>query len=70
VETAVAYECHAPSHRSGEGGGPDKLTVHDGEWAFCAFDARADGHVWERSPGLTMSMIRRSASPHERDPVK
>lgn len=43
VETPVAYECTAPSHQVGEGGA-DKLTVHDGKWAFCPFDAKAAGH--------------------------
>lgn len=58
METAVAFVCDAPAHRSGEGGGPDKLTVHDGRWAFCAYDSKADGHEWKPSSGLSLSMLR------------
>jgi hypothetical protein len=43
VESPVVYECTAPSHQVGEGG-PDKLTVHEGQWAFCSYDAKAEGH--------------------------
>ena len=56
MEAKIAYECAAESHRAGEGG-PDKLTVYRREWAYCPFDARADGHDWRQSPGLTLSML-------------
>jgi hypothetical protein len=56
VEAKIGYECAAPAHRDGEGG-PDKLTVYRREWAYCPFDARAEGHEWGPSPGLTLSML-------------
>lgn len=42
----VTYVCAAPSHQSREGG-PDKITVHAGAWAFCRYDTKADGHEWK-----------------------
>jgi hypothetical protein len=60
VEPAVAFACTAPTHQS-TGGGPDKLTIHDGQWAFCAFDAQAHGHVWGPTGGRTLTMLRAAA---------
>lgn len=68
--TSVAYECNAPSHRVSEGGGPDKLTVHEGQWAFCGYDAKADGHQWRLTGGLPLSMLRHTASVRAKEPVK
>ncbi len=61
MESPVAFECRAPSHRTGEGGGPDKLTVHLGQWAYCPFDARAEGHEWEPTGGVPLAMLRQGA---------
>jgi hypothetical protein len=60
MEPSIAFTCVAPAHKAGEGG-PDKLTVHEGQWAFCFFDARADGHQWGPTGGLTLTMLRASA---------
>lgn len=60
MEPAVGFSCAAPTHQNREGG-PDKLTVHEGQWAFCAFDARADGHDWRRTEGITLTSLRASA---------
>ena len=69
MEPPVAYECTALSHRSGEGG-PDKLTVHDGQWAFCPYDAKATGHEWVATGGLPLPMLRHAAALRLRDPEK
>ena len=69
MKTTVAYECIAPSHRSGEGGGPDKLTVHERQWAFCPHDAKADGHEWKPTEGLSLTMLRHAAVLRERKPI-
>lgn len=58
METTVAFHCEAPAHHGRDGGGPDKLTIHEGQWAYCSYDSRADGHEWRRTEGLTISMIR------------
>jgi hypothetical protein len=54
----IAYECvtpgHAPSLQF-----PDKLTVHEGAWAFCPFDAHADGHTWRETGGENIDEISR-----------
>jgi hypothetical protein len=60
MEPTIAYQCTAPSHRTGDAG-PDKLTVHAGEWAFCPYDAKAEGHQWVSSGGLTLPMLRHAA---------
>jgi hypothetical protein len=70
VETTVAYECQAPAHRSVEGGGPDKLTVHEGAWAFCPYDSKAEGHEWKPTGGLTLTMLRNAAALRERDRMR
>lgn len=67
MEPAVAYACVATAHRAG-GGGPDKLTVHEGEWAFCPFDAKADGHQWSRTRGTSLSALRHAAGLRQREP--
>ena len=54
--TLVVYECVAPDHQPGMLH-PDKLTAHDGRWAFCAFDARAEGHEWRATGGTDMSAL-------------
>ncbi len=60
METTIAYKCSAPAHRTGDAG-PDKLTVHAGEWAFCPYDAKADGHQWVPTGGLPLTMLRHTA---------
>lgn len=69
METPVAYQCTAPSHQLGDGG-PDKLTVHDGEWAFCPHDAKADGHEWRRTGGLPLSLLRHTALGRGEEPAR
>jgi hypothetical protein len=66
VESPVAFQCAAPTHQAGEAG-PDKLTVHEGQWAFCPFDAKAEGHVWKPTGGLTLSMLRHAAVVRQRE---
>jgi hypothetical protein len=66
VEPPVAYECKAPAHQVGEGG-PDRLTVHQGQWAFCPFDAKAEGHQWMATGGLPLSMLRLGAASRSRE---
>ena len=43
----VGFECVAPEHQPGTGR-PDKLTIHERQWAFCPYDTHADGHVWKQ----------------------
>lgn len=52
----IAYECVSPDHKPSVLH-PDKLTIHDGEWAFCAFDARADGHHWRATGGAPLEAL-------------
>jgi hypothetical protein len=69
LEPSVGFACTAPAHQASEGG-PDKLTVHEGKWAFCAFDARAEGHVWGPTGGLTLTMLRAAALARPKEQVK
>ncbi len=59
MEPRVGFNCVAPAHKVGDGG-PDKLTVHQGQWAYCSFDARADGHEWRATEGATLTTLRAS----------
>jgi hypothetical protein len=68
VEPSVAFACAAPTHQVGEGG-PDKLTIYQGQWAFCAYDARADGHQWGPTGGRSLSMLRQSLTRPKEPPT-
>jgi hypothetical protein len=52
----IAYECVATEHHP-DHVHPDKLTIHDGHWAFCAFDSRATGHQWAKTGGEQLEML-------------
>ena len=54
----IAYECEAPAHQPSLMH-PDKLTIHGHEWAFCPFDARADGHRWKQTGGIDLESLTR-----------
>ena len=56
----IAFECIADGHRPSLVP-PDKLTIHEGAWAFCPFDARADGHRWRATGGIDLEQITRHA---------
>ena len=58
----IGYECVAPDHQLHQGSDtPDKLTIWQGEWAFCARSIRADGHEWKATGGEDYpALIRRT----------
>lgn len=56
----VAYECVAVRHQPSLLFG-DKLTIHNDSWAFCAFDAHADGHQWRETGGAAFGDLLRKA---------
>ena len=56
----IAYECDAADHQPSVLHA-DKLTVHEGGWAFCPFDARADGHHWCATGGIDLEDVTRRA---------
>ncbi len=56
----VAYECVAARHQPSLLF-PDKLTIHGGSWAFCAFDAHAGGHQWRETGGAAFGDLLRKA---------
>lgn len=61
----IHYVCIADAHLSRESkSSSDTLTVVSGRWAYCA-DARADGHEWRETAGLTIEVLR-SGLPHGR----
>jgi hypothetical protein len=69
VEPRVGFSCVAPAHQVGDGG-PDKLTVHEGQWAYCSFDARADAHEWRTTEGVTLTMLRASTLAKAKEQAK
>ena len=57
--TLIAYECIATGHQPTPQHA-DKLTIHEGAWAFCAFDTLATGHEWRATGGVDMdTLVRR-----------
>lgn len=54
----IAYECVAAGHQP-TALHPDKLTVHEREWAFCPFDARASDHDWRATGGVALDILTR-----------
>jgi hypothetical protein len=59
VGKLIVWECVAVDHKA-SGLFPDKLTVHQGAWAFCAFNARADGHSWHATGGADLDALLRN----------
>ena len=55
----IAYECVAPAHQTNADA--DKLTIHDGHWAFCGFGAQRDGHEWRETGGESYEQLLRKA---------
>ena len=60
----IGFECVAPDHRTGQGGPEtvDKLTVVNGEWAYCAFSSRAADHKWKSTGGEEYPALMRRTS--------
>jgi len=55
----IHYVCIADAHASRESkSSSDTLTVVSNRWAYCAFDARAEGHEWQETEGVTIEMLR------------
>lgn len=52
----IAFECVDPDHQQ-VGDHPDKLTVHEGGWAYCPFDALAERHTWRQTGGVDLEQI-------------
>ena len=56
----IAYVCEAKRHVASSDH-PDKLTIHEGQWAFCQFSARADHHEWHASSDDDLIALMRKA---------
>ena len=50
----VGFVCTAPSHLEKNGALVDHLTIHETAWAYCPLDARAGGHDWKATGGVSM----------------
>jgi hypothetical protein len=55
----IHYVCIADAHMSSvRTSSSDTLTVVSGRWAFCAFDAKGEGHDWRETEGVTIEALR------------
>src|SRR2546430_14407519 len=55
----IHYVCIADAHISSvRQSTSDTLTVVAGRWAFCAFDAKGEGHDWRETEGMTIEAPR------------
>jgi len=53
----IAFVCVRSAHHNGKAP-PDHLTIHDGQWAYCPQDSRADEHEWQPTGGARLSDMR------------
>ena len=61
-EALIEFFCMKTEHRAAQNGTiSDHLTVADGQWAYCARDARLEDHVWESTGGISLSEVERFA---------
>jgi hypothetical protein len=56
--TLIAYECSAMGHQPTPDHA-DKLTIHQGAWAYCSFNALATGHEWRETGGVDLETVMR-----------
>ena len=55
----IHYVCIADAHISSvRQSTSDTLTVVSGRWAFCAFDAKGEGHDWRETEGVMIEALR------------
>ena len=63
VGAKIGFECVAPEHRGKIADDqPDKLTIVNGEWAYCPRSARAEGHEWKTTGGEEYASVMRRTS--------
>ncbi|MGH2451727.1 MAG: hypothetical protein ACRDGE_10755 [Candidatus Limnocylindria bacterium] len=54
----IHFRCVNDTHANGRPAETaDTLTVHEGKWAYCAFDVRAAGHHWEPTGGVPLERL-------------
>jgi hypothetical protein len=54
AKAQVGFVCMALAHLEQNGPRPDHLTVHEGAWAYCPRDAKADAHEWKPTGGVAL----------------
>ena len=63
----VHFVCIADAHATRETkSSSDTLTVVSNQWAYCAFDAKAEGHEWHETEGVTFEGLRSGPRSEER----
>lgn len=50
----IHWYCASADHRDGPQTTADKLTIHQGQWAFCQMDSRASEHDWQSTSGIEL----------------
>jgi hypothetical protein len=53
----IGFICVTAAHLDRNGAAVDHLTVHENEWAYCPSNARAVGHDWKATGGVTLGQI-------------
>jgi hypothetical protein len=56
----ITYACVAAGHQP-TANGADKLTIYEGCWAFCPFDAHAGDHTWKHTDGEAFEVLLRQS---------
>ena len=66
----VRYYCVSPEHLERSDDLTDKLTVHDGQWAFCPLNTRLGGHDWRPRGSLSPAVLAARSGPAVRRAAK
>lgn len=53
----VGFRCTAPVHASTGEAAADHLTIVDKQWAYCPSNARATGHDWQPTGGISLGEL-------------
>jgi hypothetical protein len=64
VGAKIGYACVSLDHQPGRATPalPDKLTIVDGEWAFCPSGSETAHHEWKATGGQDLADLMRQAS--------
>ena len=54
---SVRFVCTAQAHMSQSPKLVDHLTIHEQQWAYCPYDARASEHEWRATGGASIGEI-------------
>lgn len=67
-ESLIRYRCAREDHQRPAEGISDRLTIHQGAWAYCEYNTRAPGHEWVDIGGVPYAAMARAGTKRLSDP--